>query len=769
MYRAFDTAAGRDVAIKIIPFGEDGSTYFDRFRHEALALSRLKSRHTARVHDFGRDDSAGFYLVMEYIDGVALDVHALGRALLPHEVLRAARGLMAALAEAHELGIIHRDIKPSNVLVPRGVEGLLELRLLDFGIARTERRTQVREGIGQADTEKGLVLGTPAYMAPEQLTDGTTGPGADVYAAGLVLFDLLGVGPLFPGEKIGEQMAGRLRDDPHVDARVGGPLGVLLARMLERDPLVRFANGREALLAIGDLETAPVALDELVESARVDGGSAGVPSRIPRAVESRPPSSARLAGMPVAVRLTHLHADATAALKQALNALDFAMLDALGRRERGTELGRVARAIGLGFRLELEAAALLLEALSATSETVQAVGAALVAPRARASTRARIDPQKTDAWVDAIDPDLAGMLVCVATALTTQDDAARNEARCRRALARFPGVVSPLVTTLHMGLLTTSSIAGNAVTSSATTEFLRLRDGDAQPPSPFHTLMRAVMLGVLTFRADEHRAREQLERAAQTAADSGVVLFEARALVAWGGMLVEVPGRVEEGLGVLARAGTLLAHGDAPSLEHIAEHNRGAALIIQGRYAEAAPHFRRARAAAAGELSSEHEILSCMNELFATLALGDAAAAALIVADLSDEKLSAASARTATYGYIGRALHAIGHRSLAAAQTELRRANARASEAEASGGDAYLLAEVVGILFASARGESVDLLARAGEMEKLAQDRGFPSFYWFELLRSTVQKMHDTALRVAMTETLERLILLLGPLRLHQR
>lgn len=761
MYRAFDTANDRDVAIKIIPFGVDGSAYFDRFRHEALALSRLKSRHTARVHDFGRDDTVGFYLVMEYIDGVELDVQALGRALLPHEVLRTARGLMTALAEAHDLGIIHRDIKPSNVLVPRGIEGLLELRLLDFGIARTERRTQVREGIGQADTQKGLVLGTPAYMAPEQLVDGTTGPGADVYAAGLVLFDLLGVGPLFPGEKIGDQMAGRLRDDPHVDARVPGPLGVLLARMLDRDPLVRFANGREALVAIGDLETAPVALDELVQLSARSETSAAVPSRIPRAIDSRPLARAV---SPVAVRLTHLHADANAALKQALNALDFAMLDALGRRERGTELGRVARGIALAFRLELEAAALILEALSASSQSVQAVGAALVAPRARASTRARIDLQKTDAWIDAIDPELAGMFVCVATALTTQNDAARNEARCRRALARFPDVHSPLVTTLHMALLTASSIAGNAATSGATTEFIRLRDGDSQPPSPFHTLMRAVLLGVLTFRADEHLSREQLEKASQIAADCGVVLFEARALVAWGGMLVEIPGRVEEGLGVLERAATLLAHGDAPSLEHIAEHNRGAALIIQGRYAEAAPHFRRARAAASGELSVEHEVLSCMNEVFATLALGDATAATLTIADLSDDKLSAVSARTATYGYIGRALHAVCHRSLNAAQTELRRANARASEAEASGGDAYLLAEVVGILFAAARGESVDLLARAGEMEKLAQDRGFPSFYWFEVLRSSVQKMHDTALRDAMTETLERLILLLGPL-----
>ena len=92
-------------------------------------------------------------------------------------------------------------------------------------------------------------------------------------------------------------------------------------------------------------------------------------------------------------------------------------------------------------------------------------------------------------------------------------------------------------------------------------------------------------------------------------------------------MLVEIPERVEQGLNVLERAATLLAHGDAPSLEHIAEHNRGAALVIQGRYSEAAPHLRRARSAAKGELSLEHEILSCMNEGLSHVALGDREAA----------------------------------------------------------------------------------------------------------------------------------------------
>ncbi|RYG85093.1 hypothetical protein EON77_06170, partial [bacterium] len=112
VYRARDKVAERDVAIKVIPFGEPSSEHFERFRHEALALSRLESPHIARVHDFGRDEALGLFLVMELIDGVALERAAFGRALEGHEVLRAARGVLDALADAHGRGIVHRDIKP---------------------------------------------------------------------------------------------------------------------------------------------------------------------------------------------------------------------------------------------------------------------------------------------------------------------------------------------------------------------------------------------------------------------------------------------------------------------------------------------------------------------------------------------------------------------------------------------------------------------------------------------------------------------------------
>ena len=112
----------------------------ERFRLEALALSQLRSPNIARVFDFGKDETHGLYLVMELIEGVALEPNALGRVLLTHEVLRGARALLTGLAEAHASRIIHRDIKPANIVVPHGIAGLADLKILDFGIAQSEHR-----------------------------------------------------------------------------------------------------------------------------------------------------------------------------------------------------------------------------------------------------------------------------------------------------------------------------------------------------------------------------------------------------------------------------------------------------------------------------------------------------------------------------------------------------------------------------------------------------------------------------------------------------
>jgi serine/threonine protein kinase len=814
VYRARDLDLDRDVAVKVIPAalarhagagaGEgaaallEDDAQFDRFRHEALALSRLRSRHVARVYDFGRDPAVGLYLVMELIEGVPLDTRSLGRALLPHEVLRVARALLAGLAEAHAHGIVHRDIKPSNLVVPRGGRGLDETRILDFGIAYDERRAQLLAVHGRTDDAPGSVLGTAAYMAPEQLRDGTTTAAADVYAAGIVLFDLLGLGLLFPSEPSTAQLAARLQASPSFEGRVPPPLGTLLSRMLERDPRKRFGSAGAALEAIGDLETAPVSIPMFDAGdpptlAAADATAPNRPVRLssvpplpPQAPQGTQPSESlfRAApsdlppgpstpprhGLPLAFgarRLSRLARDPFVALRESIHALDLPMIDALARRERGSALSRIARAVVLALRLELDAAALILEPLTGQSELARALGSTLIAPRARRVTRTRVDVDKVDAWVAEVDLELGGLLCAMATSMTVREDAARNGERCKRWLERAsPGAASSTLTTVRIAQLTAATFSGVLNSSEALADVIRLRDADRETASPFVVLVRAMLLGLLSFRIDEHVARDQLERATRLAAESGATLLEMRGLVAWGGMLVEIPERVEQGLGVLERATTLLAHGDAPSLEHVAEHNRGAALVIQGRYAEAAPHLRRARRAARGELWLEHEVLSCMSEGLSYVALGDRESAAKIVEDLTEPRLAQCSARTAAYCHIVRSIYAMMYEGLDRAGTELKRAYVRAAEAQDQGADAYLLAEALGILHAVARHEEVDILGRAGELQKLAQDRGLVSFYWFQALRAVVTHLGDEELKRTFGETLEKLIVLLGPMQL---
>jgi len=299
-----------------------------RFRLEALALSQLRSPNVARVYDFGKDDKHGLYLVMELIDGVALDPGKLGRVLLGHEVLRAARALLSGLAEAHASRLVHRDIKPANVVVPNGIAGLGELKLLDFGIAQSEHRAIMESLLTPKD---GRTIGTPAYMAPELLTGGASSPASDVYAAGLVLYELLGHTLLFPDRPARDQLKARTEGDPALAVRVPSPLDEILGRMLARDPERRFIDAGEALSELVNMETAPIEIAELVPQP-----PASVP---PSRRRSMPPPSYSRPTLGT-MRMSRLDADPLGALRTTLHALDLPMIEALARRERGTEIGR---------------------------------------------------------------------------------------------------------------------------------------------------------------------------------------------------------------------------------------------------------------------------------------------------------------------------------------------------------------------------------------------------------------------------------------------
>ena len=191
VYRAHDARLVRDVAIKVLPTElSSDPVRRQRFEREARAIAALNHPHICILHDIG-DDGGVEYLVMELLDGESLaDRLARGR-LAVDEVHQNATAIVETLAVVHERGLVHRDLKPANIFLTRhGV------KLLDFGLARDARPASVEDtGV----TQTGLVMGTPRYMAPEQLRGGITDPRTDLFAAAAVIYEMAVGRPPFEG------------------------------------------------------------------------------------------------------------------------------------------------------------------------------------------------------------------------------------------------------------------------------------------------------------------------------------------------------------------------------------------------------------------------------------------------------------------------------------------------------------------------------------------------------------------------------------------
>lgn len=770
VFRARDRQANVDVAVKLVPPGFDATRIAARLQAEASVLTRLSSRHLARVIELGADEQ-GAWLVTELIDGVPLSVEGLGRALLPHEVLRVARGLLEGLSVAHAAGVVHADVKPSNILVPRTELALDGAKLIDFGLARVTARADVARELGESAPPSGVVIGSARWMAPELLSGALERADArsDVYSAGLVLFELLGEGDLFPAAERAAQLHARVTTDPVLEGRVAPPLSSVLARMLARDPGQRYRDGAEALGAIIDLDTAPVStVNDAGPQSRGPAQRVAPAPSVPvasRVLSTRPPPSAG--------RLNALPEDGVDGLRETLRHLDLPMLDALARRERGNATGRVARAVALALRLELDAAALILEPLALTSDIARAVGATVLAPRARRVTRARIDSDREDRWIDTVPAELAALLAAFAAALSAREDAARDVGRCTRALDRLDRLdtspdtarrVDAARTTLRIAIAAARVRSGELTSGAGLDLVAPLETGDGRLRTAFERVVRPLLAASIGMRVDEGRARDDLERAVRAANESGAPLLEACASAAWGRLLVDAPLRVEQGLGVLERATTLLAHGDAPSLEHEAEHYRAAALIVQGRWKEAVPRLHAAREAAHAERALEAEVLSASLEVVAHLALGDHDPAREAAAALGDARIGTARGRPAAFAWIAKCLEALASGEREAAEDALAEASARARETDSEQhADAYVLVEVLAMLFDAVKGSLPDVMGPAAELERFAAERGFTSFYWFDVLRSVVERVDDPQVRVPMLDALARITLLLGP------
>src|SRR5215471_18826855 len=256
VYRARDTTLGRDVAIKVLPasFSNDAMRVA-RFEQEAKTLAALNHANIAHIYGLERSDgSTG--IAMELVDGETL-VERLAQGPIPvAEALRIATQIANALEAAHERAIVHRDLKPANVKIrPDG-----SVKVLDFGIAKAlDPRFLTGPGPAAlttpAMTEAGFILGTAAYMSPEQARGKFVDQRTDIWAFGCVLYEMLTGKPAFLGEDVTSTLARVLEVGANLSALpTGVPPAVrsTLELCLEKDARKRIADMRDVKLALAE-------------------------------------------------------------------------------------------------------------------------------------------------------------------------------------------------------------------------------------------------------------------------------------------------------------------------------------------------------------------------------------------------------------------------------------------------------------------------------------------------------------------------------------
>jgi serine/threonine protein kinase/Tol biopolymer transport system component len=276
VYLAHDTKLDRPVAIKSLPAEVMANPKArSRFSREARLLASLNHPHIATIHEEIEDDQGVGYLILEYVPGQTLAERIAKKTLKLKEALSIALQIAEALAAAHEHDVIHRDLKPGNIkITPEG-----KVKVLDFGLAKEVGGEALDEQ--STVTEPGRVIGTPAYMSPEQARGKLADKRSDIWSFGCILYEMLTARLPFRGETISDTLANILQTDPNWQAlpeSIPANIRSLLRHCLEKDPRRRLRDIGDASIEIGETLSSPTVSVATVERMR--------PARLRRLIAS---------------------------------------------------------------------------------------------------------------------------------------------------------------------------------------------------------------------------------------------------------------------------------------------------------------------------------------------------------------------------------------------------------------------------------------------------------------------------------------------------